>query len=173
MLTTENISIFLLSSETPHSFIYSRLTILKTSKLLAFLLFTAISIFCTTTSATATIPTNEVTPNGNNKIAGFGDAKDAGDAFGQPIREMADPYFDNVWYASLYDWVKQDIDNKYYDGSLRHDEYVQVCRTIAENQDLLRNWGDSILEPWSNQLNLSVREQNGVVHCYLRVLSQN
>jgi hypothetical protein len=147
---------------------------LKTSKLIALVLFTAISITSTTVSATSTtIPTNQVTPQGNNKLAGFGDVKDAGEVFGQPIRGTAQQYFDNVWYASLYDWVKRDIDNGYADPSYRHDEYVKVCRTIAENQGELRNYGDSVLEPWSNQLNLAVREENGVVNCYLRKLTQN
>ena len=145
---------------------------MKNSKLLISIFLTVFFAFCTV-SATATISTNNVTPNGNNKLAGFGEVKDGCDMFCTPIRKPIEERFDNIWYASLYGWVKQNIDNGYADPSYRHGEYVKVCRTIAENQDFLRNYGDSILEPWSNQLNLAVREENGVVNCYLRKLSQN
>jgi hypothetical protein len=146
---------------------------LKNSKLLALVLSTAISLVPSTAFAATATSTSNVTSNGNNKLIAFDEAQSAGEMLGQPVRNAVQEYFENVWYASLYPNVKQDIDNGYADPNYRHSEYVKVCRTIAENRDYLRNWGDRILEPWSNQLNLAVREENGVVNCYLRVLSKN
>lgn len=126
--------------------------------------------------ATAAIPTNDkITPNGNNQIAGgvAGDIKDGADAFGQPIREMADPYFNNVWYASLYPNVKQDIDNNYFGGN-RINRYIRICRTIADNKGLTFSaaiWSPNgeVRDYLANRLVLVVKEENGVVNCYQRV----
>jgi hypothetical protein len=146
---------------------------LKTSKSLALVLLTAIFFVSTTISATATIPTNKVTPNGNDKISGFGDAKDAGEVLTQPVRDMTDKYFENYWYASLYDWVKTDIDRNHFGGN-RINKYIQTCRTIADNKGLTYSsviWhpGGEPAQYLYNHLALVVEEENGVINCYQRV----
>jgi hypothetical protein len=65
-------------------------------------------------------------------------AYDFGDFFKdllQPAREIADPYFDNVWYASLYPEVKEEIDRNHTGGN-RYNEYMRICNMIAENQGI-------------------------------------
>ena len=90
-----------------------------------------------------------------------------------PVREIADPYFDNFWYASLYDSVKADIDNNYDEGN-RINQYMRICSTIAENRGI-RNlpsfWVpvySDIAEYIGNRLAIVVKEENGTVNCYYR-----
>ena len=94
----------------------------------------------------------------------------------QPAREIADPYFDNVWFASLYPEVKQDIDNNHSGGN-RTNEYFRICRLIAVNQGIVdaNSLNVPIYSDISsyifNRVALAVREENGVVNCYHRTLN--
>ena len=149
---------------------------MKTSKLLIPLFSTILFAFGTVSSA-STISTNQITPNSNNKLAGnFGEAKDGSDLIGQPIREMADPYFSNIWYASLYPQVKEDIDRNHSGGN-RINQYIRICSTIARNKRIIFDPGAIIYIPiftdvhnyGQNRLTLVVKEENGLINCYQRV----
>ena len=144
---------------------------MKTSKFLIPLFSTILFAFSGSISSNAaslnTLPVQaEKTPAPNLKADWWNDLFN-------PAREIADPYFDNVWYASLYENVKQDIDNNHSGGN-RTNEYYRICAMIGENQGIIN--GSIIQVPIlsdatqyvSRRLLLSVREENGVVNCYYR-----
>ena len=99
---------------------------MKNSKLLISLFSTILFAF-NAIPATAATPTSNITQIGSNKIANFGEAKDRSDLTTGSALEIVEPYFDNVWYADLYDWVKKDIDNGYASQSMRQNAYFRVC----------------------------------------------
>lgn len=103
-------------------------------------------------------------------------AYDFGDFFKdllQPAREITDPYFDNVWYASLYPEVKEEIDRNHSEGN-RVNQYMRICNMIAENQGIRNKpsfWVpvySDIAEYVGQRAGLVVKDNDGTIDCYFR-----
>ena len=146
---------------------------MKTSKFLIPLFSTILFAFSGSISSNAaslnTLPVQaEKTPASNLKADWWNDLFN-------PAREIADPYFDNFWFASLYPEVKAEIDQNHSGGN-RINEYMRICNMIAENKGI-RDYPvfwvpvfTDIAQYIGQRAALVVKEENGTVNCYYRDL---
>jgi hypothetical protein len=90
-----------------------------------------------------------------------------------PVREIADPYFDNIWYASLYPQVKEEIDQNHSEGNRVH-QYMRICNIIAENKGIRDKptvWVpiySDISEYIGQRAAIVVKDNDGTIDCYFR-----